>query len=260
MRSGSEQKRTERREGLRPLTGGKFRFLCHKGVTCFTQCCADLHLLLTPYDIIRIKNRLRLPAEEFIKTYTMPDTEGASPFPMLKLRMEESGRRRCPFVTEQGCTIYEDRPGACRLYPIGSAAYMGKVEEQAAEHHFIVDESHCLGFNEETEWSVEEWVENQGFDVYTEMNRPWMEIVASQNPRKRQLNQEKLQMFYMVSYNLDRFRDFVFQTKFLRVFRLSAGEVERISTSETELMKLGMKWLGFALFGETTLTLPHPSL
>jgi hypothetical protein len=137
---------------------------------------------------------------------------------------------------------------------------MGKVEEQAAEHHFIVDESHCLGFNEETEWSVEEWVENQGFDVYTEMNRPWMEIVASQNPRKRQLNQEKLQMFYMVSYNLDRFRDFVFQTKFLRVFRLSAGEVERISTSETELMKLGMKWLGFALFGETTLTLPHPSL
>jgi len=30
-----------------------FTFACHPGVSCFNQCCRDVNIFLTPYDIIR---------------------------------------------------------------------------------------------------------------------------------------------------------------------------------------------------------------
>ena len=87
------------------------------------------------------------------------------------------------------------------------------------------------------------------------MNRPWMEIVTNKNPRLREITEQKLGMFQMVSYNLDRFRDFVFQTKFLEAFAIPAQEVESIAADDVALMSLGMKWLKFVFFGEDTLTL-----
>ena len=86
------------------------------------------------------------------------------------------------------------------------------------------------------------------------MNRPWMEIVTSQSPRIQDLTGEKLGMFYLTSYNLDRFREFVFQTKFLKVLDISSGVIGKIAADDEELLKLGMKWLKFALFGEDTLS------
>ena len=59
-------------------------------------------------------------------------------------------------------------------------------------------------------------------------------------------------MFYMTSYNLDRFRAFVFQTKFLEIFSVEPDEIETLKTDDVALMQLGMRWLRFALFGERT--------
>jgi hypothetical protein len=47
-----------------------FKFKCHPGVACFTECCRDINIILTPYDIIRLKNRLDLSSEEFLALYT----------------------------------------------------------------------------------------------------------------------------------------------------------------------------------------------
>ena len=37
-----------------------FCFACQKERPCFTTCCANLKLVLTPYDILRLKTRLQL--------------------------------------------------------------------------------------------------------------------------------------------------------------------------------------------------------
>lgn len=244
-----------RKEGLRPLIGGRFRFACHKEIECFNKCCADLQLILTPYDILRIKNRLGLSSDGFLSKYTLPVTGGGSVFPMIRLRMKDDERRCCPFVSSEGCTIYDDRPGACRLYPIGRGASSGPPGSGEQELYFVVDEPHCLGFEQEKQWRVEEWLEDQHANLYNTMNRQWMEIVTSSNPRKRELTEDKLRMFSMTSYNLDRFRDFVFQTKFSRVFDLSEEDMDGIREDEKLLLELGMRWLKFALYGEETLRL-----
>ena len=41
-----------------------FHFSCHSGIECFTKCCQDVNILLTPYDIVMMKNRLLLSRSE----------------------------------------------------------------------------------------------------------------------------------------------------------------------------------------------------
>ena len=36
-------------------------------------------------------------------------------------KMEEDERKTCKFVSTEGCTIYQDRPGACRAGSAGAA-------------------------------------------------------------------------------------------------------------------------------------------
>ena len=147
-------------EVFRPLTGDSFRFNCHKDISCFTECCAKLKLILTPYDILRMKNRLELTSDEFLDKFTDTDMESHRRFPMVKLKMRDDEEKTCPFVTKEGCNIYEDRPGACRIYPIGRAARMVDAdgEKRSNDKFFVVEEAHCLGFQEQKVWTLEEWL------------------------------------------------------------------------------------------------------
>jgi hypothetical protein len=64
---------------------------------------------------------------------------------------------------------------------------------------------------------------------------------------------KKVQMFFMVSYNLDRFREFVNKSGFLARFDIDADLAAAIPGSDEALLELGMTWLKFSLFGEKTL-------
>jgi len=33
----------------------RFKFRCHPGISCFTECCGKTTIILTPYDILRLK-------------------------------------------------------------------------------------------------------------------------------------------------------------------------------------------------------------
>ena len=56
-------------EMLDPLPKGEtYRFACHQGVRCFTDCCRDLHLVLTPYDVLRVKRGLVMDSTAFRMT------------------------------------------------------------------------------------------------------------------------------------------------------------------------------------------------
>ena len=239
-----------------PLENRRFRFQCHPGVPCFTECCADLNLVLTPYDILRLKNRLDLTCREFLDRFTEPveDRESAHGYPRLRLRMTEGEGRPCPFVTEEGCRLYEDRPSACRIYPLGRATARGAGPGHVIERFFVVREKHCRGFDESKEWSVESWTSDQGLEPYHRLNDQWMDIVTRELKRSSgETDTRKRQMFYMASYNLDAFRKFVFESSFLRTFELDPGDVENLRNNEEALLEFAFRWLRFALFGERTL-------
>ena len=241
---------------MQPIKDRKFRFACNKDLPCFTKCCANLNLVLTPYDVLRLKNRLKLSSEAFLKKYTFSYVDQAYGVPVVKLKMNNDKTRRCPFVSPEGCSVYEDRPGACRLYPVGRAASKISEKHSTGEYYFIIKESHCLGFNEKRDWTVQEWVMDQGMDEYNAMNDFFMDITAGRKAKTiKALSEQQLQMYYMACYDLDDFRRFVFETTFLDKFDITHDIRKCIKTDETELMAFACKWLKFSLFGEKTIPL-----
>lgn len=239
-------------ELLTPVSGDKFTFSCHKDISCFNECCGDLRLVLTPYDIIRIKQRLGMSSEEFLDRHTEQEFSDTTWFPMVKLKMNSSDNK-CPFVTPEGCSIYEDRPGACRTYPLGRAASNPDGKE-TQEEYFFVNESYCMGHKEDKGWSIDEWKADQGINEYNDMNDFWTEVITHPTVQGRTPPAGKqLQMFYMASYNMDTFRNFVFDTSFLNMFDIKDKVVDKIKKDDIALMKFAFLWLRFSLFGEDTL-------
>lgn len=240
---------------FRPLTDS-FHFDCHKGISCFTECCARLRLILTPYDILRMKNRLGLSSDAFLNDYTETVIDPHHRFPMVKLKMNASPEGACPFVTPEGCTIYEDRPEACRLYPIGRASTTPDAREQTSDKFFIVAESHCQGFKEKRAWTLDEWVSHEGVKTYAAMNEPWLGIVTSSKTLGHKAHvPQKQQMFFMASYNLDKFRLFLFKSGFFHRFHVDSDLKASLKTDDVALMRFACDWLRFSLFGENTMQL-----
>ena len=241
-------------EKLEPLTDGTFRFACHPGVPCFTECCRDLKLLLTPYDILRLKTHLRLDARTFLDHYTESRFDELRNLPMIYLKMLDDSRKVCPFVSADGCRVYGDRPAACRIYPIAKATRLHQVHKTVLEEYFMLRESHCQGFEQERSWEIGEWTKDQGLERYDEWNNLWMGIIT--HPRLRSgspLSTKQQQMFFLASYNLDKFREFVLGSRFLAIFDVTDEEAEALRDSDESLLRLSFRWLRFSLFNEPTL-------
>lgn len=246
-------KKTVLEEYPRMGMDSRFCFRCHKGVPCFNECCRDVNIFLTPYDIIRLKNKLGITSEEFIKKYTLTPFDQNLKYPILLLKMQDDEKKSCPFVGEEGCTVYQDRPWACRMYPLGLAS--PKEEQRAAndDFFFLLQEEVCRGFDEDNEQSVREWIEDQQISLYNEMGKGFKEITLhSYFQEGKNLSPEKMEMFFMVCYNIDKFRAFVFGSTFLDKFDVDEKTQEKIKEDDVELLKFGYDWLKFALFGEKT--------
>lgn len=247
------------RQQLQPLTDGRFRFACHPGVPCFTECCRDLKLLLTPYDILRLKNRLGLSSEQFLDRHADCVFDENRNLPMLYLGMNDDERRTCPFVSAGGCTVYEDRPSACRIYPIARASRLHRLHGTVVENYFVLREKHCRGFEEERTWSTGEWLNDQGLRAYYQSNDLWMEIITHPRLRQACLAAKQQQMFYLASFNSDKFRELIFGSRFLSLFDLSEEEVEGIRSDDAALLGLAYRWMKFSLLGEPALSPRKPS-
>ncbi len=235
----------------------KFKFRCHKDIKCFTKCCSNIDLMLTPYDVLRLKNRLKMSSEEFLEKYTFSKIDEKSSHPYVYLKMSKDEKRSCPFVSfPEGCAIYTDRPVSCRYYPIGQATLKKQKDDEIVheEFYFFVREQHCLGYEENTQWTVESWRADQEASLYDEMNREWKSILMRRDiPGKAQLDPQKQTQFYMSSYDLDNFRRFVFDSKFLDVFDIDEEEIKKIKDDEISLMKFGFRYLKYVLMMEESL-------
>jgi Fe-S-cluster containining protein len=231
----------------------KIQFRCHPGVTCFTDCCGNIKIVLTPYDILQIRKRLKMDAAEFLHTYTEPTYLEKTDFPGVMIKLTEEGR--CPFIKSktEGCMIYSDRPTACRYYPVGMANFHeGAQEEQSSEQfYFVVKEPHCRGFEEEKVWTIREWREDQGVDKRDEMNKGWMELVMRRKSFGYQatLSEQAKRMFFMASTDLDQFRSFIFDSSFLQTYDVAPETLDKIRGDDIELLLFSYSLLASMLFG-----------
>ena len=242
--------------GMEPLGNKTFRFACHPGVSCFTRCCRDLQLFLYPYDIIRLKKRLGINSEEFLNSYCGV-VQAANPyFPSVMLLMQDNAEKTCPFLNEQGCSVYEDRPSACRTYPLERAVDRSPDHPKKQAFYFMTNHPYCKGHAEEVEWTVKEWIRDQNLLYYNEMDDMWadMDTLFTGNPWQGEGVAGPRQLLaFMVCYNLDRFRQYVGDHDLLAKFKLEKSRRKLIDSDDEALLKFGFDWLKLILANMPTL-------
>lgn len=233
------------------------RFQCCKGIACWNACCSNIDISLTPYDILRLKHRLGMSSGEFLQKYTVPYEMEQGSIAGVKLRPVADGTA-CQFMTAEGCSVYEDRPTACRYYPVALLSMRRQDEYIDRDSYALVKEEHCLGHNEPRQITIDEYRKEQGVVEYDELARGWRQLILkkkSSGPSVGKPSKRSLQLFFMVCYDLDRFRNFVVSKGFEELYDLNTEETIEILGDDTVLMMFGFRFLKQVLYGENTIPL-----
>lgn len=213
-----------------------FSFRCYKGIICFTKCCYDVKLILSPYDLLRLKSILRISTEEFIEKYGELYLGEVTQLPIISINMNTYDYS-CPFLDkEEGCRVYPDRPSACRIYPL--ARYFAEKEKgEKIELYKIIRETHCKGHYENSSLKVSQYLEEQGLIPYHYFNDLWGEIVLKrQKFANTPLTGDLLEKIYLLAYDLETLREYLKSEE-----KLYSLTKEDLSLSEEKLLEKALK-------------------
>ncbi len=223
--------------------GDVFCFLCHKDIDCFTRCCRELELALTPYDVLRLRRATGLTSSQLHERYIIEERGPEATFPTFFLTMVDDGRASCVFVSAQGCSIYQHRPGACRTYPLGRGTT--RTADGIDEQFVLLREPHCRGFREKTVQTAHSFMQSQELQMYNRFND--MLTAITQHRKIRQgyrLTAAQIELYRLALYDLDTFRA-----------RLKDGQIESpivadrmVFTDDEKLLEFGMKLITELIF------------
>ena len=238
--------------GLRIKENDTFCFRCYPEVECFNRCCRNLNLFLYPYDVIRLKQSLSLSSDEFLDRYVDVVLRPANFFPDVLLRMAENAEKTCPFLIDSGCSVYPDRPDTCRTFPIEQGMLYDAGQKKETSVHFFKPPDFCQGQYEKKEWTIDAWTQDQEAELYHQMTIRWADL-------KRLFQKDpwgfegpegpKAKMAFMATYNIDRFRDFVFQSSFLKRYKIKSSILKKLKTDDVRLLKFGFEWVKVFIWG-----------
>jgi len=173
-------------------------------------------------------------------------------FPEVLLRMSEVESKACPFLESSGCRVYSDRPHTCRLFPVEQGLIYQAQSPKPQPVHFFKPPEFCRGHFETRHWTPAQWSENQQAGAYNRMALRWGELKrlfqndpwGAQGPAG-----PKAKMAFMATYNLDRFRDFVFNSSFLKRYKLKTKRLRQIEGDDEALLNFGFEWIQLFVWG-----------
>jgi uncharacterized protein len=229
-----------------------FTFRCGSDLPCFTRCCGDVNIVLTPYDVLRLKAALGHDSTEFLENHTIIPFTKEQKLPVVLLKMDPE-TKRCLLLGENGCGVYKDRPWACRMYPLGLASPKNPSPSDQP-FYFLLREDLCEGLDKGRQTTVRDWIRDQGIEEYDMMSTSFQSLMLHDFWDKDEaLPPAKIEMYHMACYDLDRFRRFVFESSFLSRFVVDEARLEVMQKDDEELLEFAMQWLRFSLFGEKTM-------
>ncbi len=235
----------------------EIRFRCRKGIACWNACCSNIDITLTPYDVLRLKKRLGVGSGAFLREYTFPYELEKGGIAGVKLKPVEGGTA-CRFMGPEGCAVYEDRPTACRYYPVALLAMRRQGESTDRDSYALVKEAHCLGHQEPRTITVADYRTEQGVEEYDRLARGWRQLVLKKmscGPVVGKPSRSSLELFFTACYDLDRFRAFVSSDAFQALYDVPGEEMTRIFADDTDLMVFAFRFLRQVMFGEESLAM-----
>lgn len=155
------------------------------------SCCRhrDEPIILTGYDVYNIAKGLGIEPADVVKEYTelYPGPDSYLPIVVLKERLDAS----CKLLRSGKCTVQENKPLVCRLYPLGRYS-------DGKEFKYFKQNA-CLGKGEEIR--VGDWLEQFHIKDYDEVALLWGKLIISAAQYQRNLvlkrkDKKKAELFY----------------------------------------------------------------
>jgi hypothetical protein len=118
--------------------------------------------------------------------------------------------------------------------------------------YFFRPPDFCLGPAENKKWTVASWAEDQDALLYRKMTMYWTELkrLFQDDPWGTEGPEgPKARMAFMATYNIDRFHEFVFNSSFLKRYKVKSAILKKIQNDDGELLKFGFDWVKLFLWG-----------
>lgn len=223
-----------------------FTFACGAQKGCFNQCCCDLNQFLYPYDILRLSRALKMSTREFLDAYTFIYTGDSTGLPVVSFKTSTREHNACPFVTDKGCAVYDDRPASCRFFPLARALARSREDGSITEYFAVIEDPICEGFIGGEVWTPRRWMESQGLVAYNKHNDRMMELISlKQQHMPGRLEGDDRKAFELACYDLDGFRGQVADG----TISLDADRKQAVLDDDEALLGEAMGWIRERLFG-----------
>ena len=135
-------------------------------VGCGSNCCkAGAPIVLNPYEIALICRESGLSYEDLLD---IVETDRVNGFPLVMLPRDPA----CHFWTDRGCRIYEARPLACRLFPLG------RVFENGRSYIVLPDRNLCTGLVSAPARTLADYLREHDTETQVRMADAWIEFVT----------------------------------------------------------------------------------
>jgi hypothetical protein len=173
-------------------------------------------------------------SSEFLSKHTMSFLSKVGNIPVVQLKMDPQ-TLYCPFVTEKGCGVYENRPWACRMFPLD-------ISSGDSKFRIIVEEARCRGLCEPSSRSVSDWLLSQGVAQYAEMDREFQSVVPEGFKPGCPMN-EGLGRLLFIAYDLDRFAELLADNRFLMFHNVDDNLLALVKKDAKELLRLAFRYI-----------------
>ncbi len=154
----------------------KFSFTCERTNVCCKNFSDEDRIVLEPYDILRLSRKLRISTGKFISDYADLSLDRNTQLPIALLGFQGTdSRNKCIFLRSYGCSVYEDRPLRCRLYPLGRLFDKGK------SYYILINNCPCGDTKGDSSWTAREWIESSDAEDFLEYQEYIAEVFSYVN-------------------------------------------------------------------------------
>ncbi len=133
---------------------------------CQANCCTkSASIVLNPYEVALICRESGMSYEDLLDVV---ETDRAKGFPLVMLPRDPA----CFFFTAKGCRIYQARPLACRLYPLG------RIFDHGRSYIVQPELNLCSGLAPSPAGTVRDYLAGQDVDMQIRMADRWIDFVS----------------------------------------------------------------------------------
>lgn len=204
--------------------GDTFQFECEMCGECCRK--REEPIIITGVDVFRIAKALKIETGDVLAKYTLCHIGYDSHLPVIVLKERLDGS--CSFLRKGKCSIQQNKPAVCALYPLGRF-----YDGQNRTFHYFVNPYTCQSSHKTgKDWTLEEWMELFDLKESEEMTAEWNRMMFGLAVETRKIKKEVVRNKMLDVLLIALYLGYDTNYPFVDQVRLHMEKIKKIFASE----------------------------